>query len=191
MLAPARSGAETGEFRLALTADGTDYVADRLWVSASEEATMEYTIGHDLIKMGTPAQAKMAQMWVPAGELNLCDVEMPMLNNNASTPVSIYAPKEGLYTLSVDRAPEDALLFLTKDGRVIWNLSMTPYLMELPKGTTENYGLRLVHTHTEVATGIDEIETAGVHGRKVIIDNMIYIITSDGAMYDMTGKKVF
>ena len=191
LLAPARSGAETGEFRLALTADGTDYAADRLWVSASEEATMEYTIGHDLIKMGTPAQAKMAQMWVPAGELNLCDVEMPMLNNNASTPVSIYAPKEGLYTLSVDRAPEDALLFLTKDGRVIWNLSMTPYLMELPKGTTENYGLRLVHTHTEVATGVDEIETAGVHGHKVIIDNMIYIITSDGAMYDMTGKKVF
>lgn len=191
LLAPARSGAETGEFRLALTADGTDYVADRLWVSASEEATMEYTIGHDLIKMGTPTQAKMAQMWVPAGELNLCDVEMPMLNNNASTPVSIYAPKEGLYTLSVDRAPEDALLFLTKDGRVIWNLSMTPYLMELSKGTTENYGLRLVRTHTEVATGVDEIETAGVHGRKVIIDNMIYIITSDGAMYDMTGKKVF
>ena len=191
LLAPARSGAETGEFRLALTADGTDYVADRLWVSASEEATMEYTIGHDLIKMGTPAQAKMAQMWVPAGELNLCDVEMPMLNNNASTPVSIYAPKEGLYTLSVDRAPEDALLFLTKDGRVIWNLSMTPYLMELPKGTTENYGLRLVRTHTEVATGVDEIEAAGVHGHKVIIDNMIYIITSDGAMYDMTGKKVF
>lgn len=191
LLAPARSGAETGEFRLALTADGTDYAADRLWVSASEEATMEYTIGHDLIKMGTPTQAKMAQMWVPAGELNLCDVEMPMLNNNASTPVSIYAPKEGLYTLSVDRAPEDALLFLTKDGRVIWNLSMTPYLMELPKGTTENYGLRLVRIHTEVATGVDEIETAGVHGHKVIIDNMIYIITSDGAMYDMTGKKVF
>ena len=191
LLAPARSAAETGEFRLALTADGTDYAADRLWVSASEEATMEYTIGHDLIKMGTPTQAKMAQMWVPAGELNLCDVEMPMLNNNASTPVSIYVPKEGLYTLSVDRAPEDALLFLTKDGRVIWNLSMTPYLMELPKGTTENYGLRLVRTHTEVATGVDEIEAAGVHGRKVIIDNMIYIITSDGAMYDMTGKKVF
>ncbi len=191
LLAPARSGAETGEFRLALTADGTDYATDRLWVSASEEATMEYTIGHDLIKMGTPTQAKMAQMWVPAGELNLCDVEMPMLNNNASTPVSIYAPKEGLYTLSVDRAPEDALLFLTKDGRVIWNLSMTPYLMELPKGTTENYGLRLVRTHTEVATGVDEIEAAGVHGHKVIIDNMIYIITSDGAMYDMTGKKVF
>ena len=191
LLVPARSAAETGEFRLALTADGTDYAADRLWVSASEEATMEYTIGHDLIKMGTPTQAKMAQMWVPAGELNLCDVEMPMLNNNASTPVSIYAPKEGLYTLSVDRAPEDALLFLTKDGRVIWNLSMTPYLMELPKGTTENYGLRLVRTHTEVATGVGEIEAAGVHGRKVIIDNMIYIITSDGAMYDMTGKKVF
>ena len=187
--APSYEGKTTEEFRLALTADNDEVAADRLWISASEDATTEYTIGHDLVKMGTPTQSKVAQMWMPAGELRLCDIEMPLVNNNASTPVSIYAPKAGTYTLAVERAPENAILFLTKNGRVMWNLSQSGYLLDLTKGTTEEYGLCLVYSAPQVATGVDEVVN-GVKGQKVIIDNKIYIITNTGNIYDATGKKV-
>ena len=187
--APSYAGNTTEEFRLSLTADNDEVAADRLWISASEDATTEYTIGHDLVKMGTPTQSKVAQMWMPAGELRLCDIEMPLVNNNASTALSIYAPKAGTYTLAVERAPENAILFLTKNGRVMWNLSQSGYLLDLTKGMTEEYGLCLVYSAPQVATGVDEV-VSGVKGQKVIIDNKIYIITNTGDIYDATGKKV-
>lgn len=187
--APSYAGKTTEEFRLSLTADNDEVAADRLWISAAEDATTEYTIGHDLVKMGTPTQSKVAQMWMPAGELRLCDIEMPLVNNNASTALSIYAPKAGTYTLAVERAPENAILFLTKNGRVMWNLSQSGYLLDLSKGTTEEYGLCLVYSAPQVATGVDEV-VSSVKGQKVIIDNKIYIITNTGDIYDATGKKV-
>ena len=188
-LAPARiKGRTFDEFRLALREEGSQNVADHLWVSASEDATGEYVIGRDLLKMGTPTNAKVAQMWCTNNGMKLCDIEMPLVNNNASTPISIYAPQNGVYTLAVERAPENAILFLTKNGRVMWNLSQSGYLLDLTKGTTEEYGLCLVYSAPQVATGVDEVVN-GVKGQKVIIDNKIYIIRG-GRMYDATGRMV-
>lgn len=177
------------EFRLALTAEDATYVADRLWVSASEEATGEYVIGRDLLKMGTPTSAKVAQMWTVSNGQNLCDLEMPLVGNNASTSLNLYAPQAGTYEIAVERAPEDATLYLTRNGRVVWNLSMSPCELELDKGTTESYGLRIV-ADRQTTTDVENAETESQGVRKVLIDDKIYIITPEGKMYDIVGKGV-
>ena len=190
-LAPTRyQGRTFDEFRLALSEEGVNEAADRLWVSASEEATGEYTIGRDLLKMGTPTDAKVAQMWTSNNGLNLCDIEMPLVANKAQTSLSIFTPKAGLYEIAVERAPGDATLYLTKNGKAIWNLSMSAYELELEQGTTEDYGLRIVASQ-QTTTDIEQSEISDQSSvRKVMIDNVIYIVTPEGKMYDIVGKSV-
>lgn len=187
-MAPARYGKATDEFRLALTAENAEHVADHLWVSASEDATGEYVIGRDLLKMGTPTNAKVAQMWSTNNGLTLCDIEMPLVNGDARCELGLYAPEAGEYTLAVERAPEEASLFLTYNNRVIWNLSVSPYTFDLSKGTTEGYGLRLVAEAPQMHTDIEETGADAQGVKKMLINNTIYIITPEGKMYDAVGK---
>lgn len=190
--APQYASRELDEFRLTLTAEGEDRYADRMWVSASDDATGEYVIGHDLLKMGTPKNAKVAQMWTVSNDLRLCDIEMPLINDMSQCPLMFFAPNAQTYEIAVDQAPEDATLYLTYNDRIIWSLSASPYTIDLAKGMTEGYGLRIVARHNapSVATGMDELNVDQDGNRKVLIDNMLYIITPEGAMYSVTGEKV-
>lgn len=190
--APKYSGRSLDEFRLTLTAEGADRYTDRMWVSASEEATGEYVIGRDLIKMGAPTDSKVAQMWAINNDLRLCDIEMPMMNDKAQCSLSFFAPNALTYEIAVDEAPEDATLYLTYNGRVIWSLTASPYTIDLTQGMTEGYGLRIEARHNapQVATGMDEVDVDQNGNRKVLIDNMLYILTPEGAMYSVTGEKV-
>ena len=187
--APRMDARMVDEFCLTLTVESADRYADRLWVSASEEATGEYVIGRDLLKMGTPTSAKVAQMWTVNNGLNLCDIEMPLVGNNASTPLNLYAPQAGTYEIAVEKSPADATLYLTKNGRVVWNLSMSPYTIDLTKGTTSGYGLRIV-ADRQTTTDVENSEIENQSVRKVLIDDKIYIVTPDGKMYDIVGKSV-
>ena len=189
--APQYENRTVNEFRLTLTEESTAREVDVLYVSASEEATGEYTVGHDLLKMASANEVSIAQIWATNGKLQLCDIEMPLINNNAICDLGLNAPKEGAYILEIQRAPEDAMLYLTYEGRAIWNLSYSPYVFDLAKGTTEGYGLKLyANPAPQVATGVDEMDAEAQTMRKVMIDNVLYIITPDGAMYDVTGKSV-
>lgn len=190
-LAPMRENKVTDEFRLALVEDGQTAVADHLWVSANEEANGDYVIGRDLLKMGTPTNAKVAQMWAIRNDMILCDAEMPLIGNEANVNISLYAPKEAVYTIGVEKAPEDAELYLTYNGQVIWNLTTGAYTVELAKGTTTGYGLRIEASQApQIATGVENTATDTQSARKVLINNALYIVTPDGKMYDAAGKNV-
>ena len=41
----------------------------------------------------------------------------------------------------------------------------------------------------QIATGIDE-QTAGTQNRKVMINNTLYIVTAEGAIFDVMGKNI-
>ncbi|MBR6018070.1 MAG: hypothetical protein IK073_05570 [Paludibacteraceae bacterium] len=189
MRAPQREVRTVDEFRLSLKTADTEREQDVMWVSASEDATTEYTVGHDLLKMTSLSDTKIAQMWVACGGLMLCDAEMPLTNNNASFPLEFYAPQAGSYSVAIERSPEDATLFLTYDGRIIWNLSMSEYPLELQKGTTQGYGLRLV-ADRQTTTDFEQTEATIQGVKKVLIDNQLYLIMPDGAIYTAEGKKV-
>lgn len=190
--APSRDMRLVEEFRLALKAEDTEYTLDNLWISASEEATEEYEIGKDLLKMGTPTSAKTAQMWATKGGLKLCDIETRMEGNGASSDLNLYVPQAGMYELEVEKMPEDATLYLTYNGRAIWVLSASPYMLDLNAGVTEGYGLRIEAQAPQVATGFENggLLNDANNVRKVVIDNTIYIITPEGKMYDIVGKSV-
>ncbi len=189
---PQYASREVEEFRLNLYSENVERATDVLYISASEEATEDYVIGHDLLKMGTPTDAKVAQMWTTKGDYKLCDLEAALINDRASAALNFYAPQAQTYTLSVDEAPEDATLYLTYNDRIIWSLSASPYTIDLAKGMTEGYGLRIEARHNapQVATGMDEVDVDQNGNRKVLIDNMLYILTPEGAMYSVTGEKV-
>ena len=161
------------EFYLTLTDSETAKMTDRLWVSASEEATGEYVIGRDLLKMGTPTQAKVAQMWAINNNLTLCDIEMPFVSEQASCALGLFAPKAGSYELMIERAPEDADLYLTYNDQVIWDLTASPYVFDLEKGTTEGYGLRIMARAPQITTGVDETNADSQSVRKVVINDKI------------------
>lgn len=190
MMAPSREVYTMDEFRLTLKDTETENETDRLWLSASEEATEEYVIGQDLLKMGTPTSGTVAQMWTMKGGKVLCDVETAMNGERATAPLSFYAPKAGQYELAIDQAPEDVTLYLTYNDQVIWVLSFGSYVFDLEKGTTEGYGLRMeTNRAPQIATGIDE-QTAGTQNRKVMINNTLYIVTDEGAIFDVMGKNI-
>ena len=67
---------------------------------------------------------------------------------------------------------------------------MNPCELNLEKGTTEGYGLRIV-AREQTPTDIENVDSfGGENVRKVMIDNVIYIVTPEGKMYDIIGKSV-
>lgn len=191
LLAPSVNGRHRVEnFRLALVAEGADYADDRTWLSASEEATGEYVVGRDVLKMGSLKGTNMARLWTRRADMNLCSNQMLMNNDESNCELGLYAPKAQAYTLSIENGPEDTDLYLTYNDRIIWDLTASPYTFDLNQGTTTGYGLRMKARAPQVATGVDEQNAEGQAMRKVIIDNTVYVITPDGKMYDIVGKSI-
>ena len=188
--APQREEDGVSEFTLTLAEENANHADDRFYVSASEDATNTYTIGRELTKFGNPTESKVAQVWTEAYGLKLCDVEMPLNNSTATCALNLFTPNAGQYMLSVEEAPENTMLYLTYNGRAIWNLTYSPYALDLTKGTTEGYGLKMYvqQVTTDIENGELLNDENGV--RKVLIDDVIYIVTPEGKMYDITGKSV-
>lgn len=188
-MAPKREVRTVNHFRLALTAEDAVNAADNMWISASEEATAEYTIGRDVLKMGTLSEATVARMWTKRDGMNLCKSEMQLVNNEANCELGLFAPQARTYTIAIEEAPEDADLYLTYNGEVIWDLTASPYVLDLAKGMTDGYGLRVEARAPQIATGVDETNADSKSVRKVLINNTIYLITPEGKMYDIVGKS--
>lgn len=188
--APSHEPRQVSKFRLSLKEEGAEYAADKLWVSANEEATGEYVIGQDVLKMGTINESKVARLWSVRNNITLCSNDMPMTDNKAEGVLGLYAPKAGYYTLEVENGPEDAALYLTHNGEIIWDLTASPYVLDLAKGTNNGYGLRIEAHAPQIATGVDNTETNAKTVRKVLIGDKIYLITPEGKMYDAAGKGV-
>ena len=190
-LAPAREpkAIENTIFEVKLVNAETNRTEDNLFLTAREDATNEYEIGRDVTKMSM-GTAKCAQMWVPAYGTNLCAADFQLVNNKATYPMTINAPSAGTYTISTT-ATENATLYLTKNGRIYWNLTMGACELDLAQGQNNEYGLVLRAEVPAVTTGIENGELLnGENGvQKVIIDEHVYILRG-GEMYDMTGKMV-
>ena len=181
-----RNAVEETIYEVQLTNMTTGEMEDNLFLTAREDAKNEYEIGRDVAKlsMGT---AKCAQMMIPAYGTNLCAADFPLVNDKASYPLTITTPAAGDYRIELAEAYEDATIYLTYEGRVIWNVSMSPYEVELQQGQTEGYGLRLVaapQTPTDIEQSVVSDQSSV---QKVIIDEHVYILRGD-QLFDVTGK---
>lgn len=183
--APMRVQAAPAErYDVQLAANGT--MADHIFVATEADKADEYVIVKDLVKMGV--STKKAQMWVNRYDAKLCVNTMEENENGNAFPLSIYAPQSASYELSV--APNDAekVVYLTKDGVVIWNLTDAPYALNLQQGTTAEYGLLISRRMPATPTALD-----GTNGNEQIfkyIDNNHVYILRQGKVYTVSGQLV-
>lgn len=166
---------------------------DRIFIRMNNEKEQDvYTIGKDLAKMGV--SAKVPQMWVNRYDTKLCLNTMTPVEGSVDYPLSIFAPKDGEYSLSIKYGAvtdTQSDLYLTLDGNAIWNLSRNAYALELEQGTTHRYGLRLSAKAPQSTQAIDEIlvDSKDETAVKVLINGQVFIIRG-GEVYTITGNKV-
>ena len=187
--APRRAKAtQEGVARVNLTSVEGGY-SDQIYVSGTDKEEDAYITGRDLAKAG---ESKVVpQLWVDAYNQKLSVHEAVWQGDNAICPLGIYVPKNGEYTLSATQPQDGTQVYLTYNDNIIWDLTVSPYVFDLAKGTTNGYGLRIeAKRGPQVMTGIDSMEADGQTMRKVIIDNKVYVITPEGKMYDIMGKSV-
>ncbi len=188
--APARQTEGNSEFMLEISNAGT--FQDRLFVSATDEATSTYEIGHDLVKMGVvDGTANVAQMAVTGyNNLSLCDAEFPLdENDQAVFPLTLTAPKAGTYTLNIVRACENQTLYLMHNNQVVWNLSQDSYDIDLSKGTNTEYSLMLHRPIHTIGTGNDAIRQDKTSVQKFIMNNQLIMI-HNGRIYNARGAML-
>ena len=177
------------EIEVRFAAQESSY-SDRILIQTENGKEDEYVIGVDLAKAGISSKA--AQMWVNRYDAKLCRNTVNPVNNSAIYPLGLYAPQAGEYVIRVPKDQEtDDMLYLTYDGRIIWNLSCEPYSLSLEKGNNMHYGLRLVRSNAPaVTTDMEQSATTGNQSQilKVLIDGQVYILRG-GEMYTLTGQK--
>ena len=184
--APARNKAY--EIKKVAVRFGNEVSKDKLYISASEDALNEYEQDKDLVKMFMSQTPKVARISGNAYGMKLAMVNAPMVNDQATYGLTLYAPQAGEYTISAP-AMDNADLYLTYEGSIIWNLSMGAYTAEFEKGNNEGYGLLLVKKIPMTPTGIEDVQGDKVQCTKVIINEHVYILRAE-QMYDVTGKAV-
>ncbi|MBQ0118832.1 MAG: hypothetical protein KBS42_03610, partial [Bacteroidales bacterium] len=184
--APARVGAaEIKDVNVMLS---NDNYTDHLYLSATDEATAEYQIGRDLVKMTMTSTPSVPQIFALAYNTALCMVDAPLTNDEAQVMLRLYAPANGEYTLSVSNDAA-ADVYLLHNGMPVWNLSESAYTLDLEKGNTEGYSLRIRRAHKQT-TDIDVVNGSDESGvQKVIMDNQLYIIF-DGQTFNAVGQMV-
>ena len=114
-------------------------------------------------------------------ELTFCD-------GDSAEYRGVWYKEAGEYTIAAPNV-ENTDLYLTYEGSIIWDLSMSAYPMELKKGNNEGYGLLLQAKMPMTPTGIEDVQGDNVQCTKVVIDEHVYILRG-GEMYDVTGKAV-
>ncbi|MBQ6763737.1 MAG: hypothetical protein IJP45_00965 [Paludibacteraceae bacterium] len=177
--------ATDNRFVVEITRDGQ--MNDRIIVQTAEEKADEYVIGKDLAKMGVGTKA--AQMWMERYNTQLCKNTLEMKGEQAEYPLSLFAPAAGEYVLSAAQERGDATLYLTRNDKPVWNLSYGEYVLNLEKGTTNAYGLRLIAKAPQITTGIGNVQGDDAQCTKVLRDGVIYILRGE-KVYTIDGQLV-
>lgn len=188
--APKRVDETKCAYAVRITREDAKDFDNQIIVRASEDATGEYTQGHDMLTMNGTSSNTAALLWTENyGGKRLAIEEAAWLNGTATYELKMYAPKAGSYSISVAETKDNADLYLTYEGSIIWNISESEYTVDLGKGKTDGYGLLLQKKAPSVATGVDNVQGDNVQCTKVVIDEHVFILRG-GQMYDVTGKMV-
>ena len=167
---------------------GEDYT-DRLYLQTMEDKEDRYVIGLDLAKAGV--STKVAQMWVNRYNAKLCVNTTAPVGKTATYPLGISIPENGTYQISsATEMQNNQELYVTRNGKAIWNLAYGPYTVTLDKGTYSEYGIKLIQSNAPaVTTGVDQTTNDKQQIQKVVIDNHVYIVR-EGELYTITGQKI-
>ena len=182
----AQADAATPNARYAVEIAVNGKRGDRIFIATDEDKEDVYTIGRDVIKMGL--SNTKPQMWINRYDSKLCVNTIEFNGTTAVYPLTIQIPTEGEYSLYT---PSDILtgheLYLTYNGRSIWNLRYAPYVDTFTAGTHAEYGLKLVRSN--MPTDIDQTGAEQKNVRKMIVEDHVYIIRGNN-VYTVDGQLV-
>ena len=182
--APARQ--QTTEMKAKVYLSNENYT-DRLYITATDDATATYEIGKDLVKMTMTNTPNVPQIFARAYNTELSMIHTPLSNNEAMVALNLYAPTAGEYTLSAE-VQNGETIYLLKDNAIVWDLTASEYTIDLSQGNTEVYGV-IIKRAPQVETGVENGTTIQTLPSKVILQGNLYIL-HNGQMYDATGKCV-
>ena len=186
--APRRAQADAAEqearYAVEIAVDGKR--GDRIFIATNDDKEDAYTIGSDVVKMGW--SSTKPQMWINRYDSKLCVNTVEFNGSSATYPLMIQIPSEGEYSIYT---PSEILsgheLYITYNGRAIWNLSYAPFEGTFAAGTHAEYGLKLVRS--KLPTDIEQTNAGQEVVRKVLIDDHVYIIRG-GAVFSIDGQLV-
>lgn len=186
--APRRARTDATEspyYDIHIAADGRS--SDHIYIHTEEDKDDAYVLGADLSRFSV--SSKVAQLWINRYDTRLCVNTTTPVNGSAVWSLGLSVPEAGEYQLYVATpVAEDDNLYLTYDGRVIWNLGHAPYTVALEAGQSEHYGLRLIHSAPDMEMDVDRVEaTDAASVRKVLIDNRVYILRG-AQLYTPAGQ---
>lgn len=165
--------------RMSLT-DGK--TIDYLYLSTHDDATNDYEIGRDLVKIQA---ANVAQLWTMAYGYSLAAYDQ-VPEDNRIIPLTMSAPRNGIYTLSSDRVGDNDV-YLLQDNQVLCNLREASYDLELQKGQHTNYVLQ-INKRQAIVTDVDNTSVdENLGARKFIYHGNLYI-NHNGKVYTITGE---
>lgn len=184
--APLRVAAQSQDIQVGVELSKGEKLNDRVYIKAMTEKEDSYVIGTDLGKAGI--SSRVAQMWINRYNTKLAVNAQELVENSATYPLVFSAPAAGEYNLHVN-AKGDAQVYLMNNDQLVWNLSMSDYTIDLKKGNTTGYALRLVGPN-HITTDMQGVSTSAEKKvQKVIIDSKLFLLR-EGQVYDAVGKIV-
>lgn len=184
--APIRKAVKTTE-QIKVSLANENYT-DNLFISASEDATADYQVGKDLVKMTMTNTPIVPQIFGVAYKTQLSMVHAPLVGDRASYTLNLYAPADGEYTISAQQT-EDAIVYLTYEGSPIWNITAGEYNCDLQKGNNSGFGLMLVRRDPQVTTDIEGANQSQNGVRKLLINGQLFI-EKEGKLFNVTGQRL-
>lgn len=160
--------------------------SDQVYMRTTTDVKSEYIIGRDLAKAGVGTAT--VQMWINAYGQKLSVNETEIIGEEAIFPLGIYAPKAGGYRLTIDET--DTPTYLMENGIVIWDFANGSYVVDLSKGTNNDYSIVRTAPNTPgEATDIYSAQQNNQSINKVIFRNKMYII-NNAHTYDAQGQTI-
>lgn len=184
--APIRKAVKTTE-QIKVSLANENYT-DNLFISASEDATADYQVGKDLVKMTMTNTPIVPQIFGVAYKTQLSMVHAPLVGDRANYTLNLYAPADGEYTISAQQT-EDAIVYLTYEGSPIWNITAGEYNCDLQKGNNSGFGLMLVRRAPQVTTDIEGANQSQNGVRKLLINGQLFI-EKEGKLFNVTGQRL-
>lgn len=170
--------------RYVVTLSQNDIQTDKVILRSSEDAEDRYVIGEDLAKAGV--SSTVGQMWVNRYGAKLCVNNAAPISGETTYPLSISAPKNGQYTITLTDTMDDMEVVLMENAIPVAILSGA-YDLTLAKGTTNDYSI-VVRKAPRVTTGMESVADSDAV-QKVLVGGKLYILM-DGRVYDAMGRLV-
>lgn len=155
--------------------------SDKMFVTASEDASQNYETGRDVPKLFTTT---MPQIWTIAYGYKLAAQDAWLIDNVVYN-LNLYAPKATACTLHVEGSTE-ADLYLYEGEQLVWNLSKGDYTISL-NGKTTAYSLHL--GERKIPTDISSVSKGRDEAIKFIKDEGLYI-QFNNQLYNAQGGLI-